>query len=78
MTYPLYLVHAVVGESIVRYLISVGMEKWAALTFGVVSMIFLSWVICNVFEPLVRERLTAAIDRIASQRRFRAEAVDKI
>lgn len=68
MTYPLYLVHDVVGKSTVRAVISIGINRWAALAFGVLSMIFLSWVICKFCEPLIRKILAAFLDRVTAQR----------
>jgi exopolysaccharide production protein ExoZ len=70
MTYPLYLVHNVVGKSVVRVIISTGINKWAALAFGVLSMIFLSWVICKFCEPLIRKILAPLLDKVAAQHVF--------
>jgi peptidoglycan/LPS O-acetylase OafA/YrhL len=69
MTYPLYLVHDIVGKSVVRVVLSTGINinKWAALAVGVLSMIFLSWVICKFCEPLVRKILAAFFEKVAAQ-----------
>ena len=70
MTYPLYLVHDIVGKSVVRVVLSTGINMWAALAFGALSMIFLSWVICKFCEPLVRKILAAFLDKVAAQQVF--------
>jgi exopolysaccharide production protein ExoZ len=68
MTYPLYLVHNTVGNSIIGLLIAMGVNKWAALTFGILSMIFLSWIVCEFCEPPIRKMLAMVFDRFASGR----------
>ena len=50
--------------------ISGGVDKWAALCIGVLSMVLLSWIICSYCEPAVRRVLAAGIHRLASQRIF--------
>jgi exopolysaccharide production protein ExoZ len=64
MTYPLYLVHHVVGLVIMRHLVSIGIDKWLALTSGIVSVVALSWIVCKFCEPRIRKALAGlAIDR---------------
>jgi exopolysaccharide production protein ExoZ len=70
MTYPLYLVHDAAGRGVMRVAISGGVDKWAALCVGILSMVLLSWIICSYCEPVVRRVLAAGIHRLASQRIF--------
>jgi exopolysaccharide production protein ExoZ len=64
MTYPLYLVHHVVGIASMKYLVSSGLDKWLTLAFGVLSSVALSWIVCKCCEPRIREVLSGiAIDR---------------
>lgn len=54
MTYPLYLVHHVVGIAIMRHLVSIGLDKWFALAFGILSSLALSWIVCKFCESAIR------------------------
>jgi peptidoglycan/LPS O-acetylase OafA/YrhL len=57
MTYPLYLVHHVVGLAILKYLVSIRIDKWLAFTFGIASTVALSWIVCKICEPRIRKAL---------------------
>jgi peptidoglycan/LPS O-acetylase OafA/YrhL len=57
MTYPLYLVHHVVGIAVQRGIILMGFDKWFALTFSILSTAALSWIVCEYCEPWVRNAL---------------------
>jgi exopolysaccharide production protein ExoZ len=57
MTYPLYLVHHVVGLAIMRHLVSTGLEKWIAFASSVLLSVALSWILCRFFEPRIRKAL---------------------
>lgn len=64
MTYPLYLVHHVVGLAALAYLVSIGVDKWLAITFGIASTVALSWIVCRFCEPKIRKVLAGiAINR---------------
>jgi peptidoglycan/LPS O-acetylase OafA/YrhL len=57
MTYPLYLVHHVVGLAVMRHLVSTGLDKWFALASSVLFSVALSWLVCKFFEPKIRAAL---------------------
>jgi peptidoglycan/LPS O-acetylase OafA/YrhL len=61
MTYPLYLVHHVVGLAIMRHLVLNGINKWFTLVLGIVSMVTLSWVVCKFCEPTIRKVLAGIV-----------------
>lgn len=61
MTYPLYLVHHVVGLAIERHLLSLG--KWFALATSIIATIFISWAVCKFWEPPVRRLMRGGWNR---------------
>lgn len=61
MTYPLYLVHHVVGLAIEQCLLSLG--KWFALAASVLATIFISWAVCKFWEPPVRRFMRGGWNR---------------
>ncbi|SHG99532.1 acyltransferase family protein [Bradyrhizobium erythrophlei] len=52
MTYPLYLVHHIVGLTIERHFLFAG--KWFALVVSVLSAIAISWIVCALWEPSIK------------------------
>jgi exopolysaccharide production protein ExoZ len=61
MTYPLYLVHHVVGLAIMTHLVSMGIDKWFALMSGIASTVALSWIVCKFCEPRIRKALARIV-----------------
>jgi exopolysaccharide production protein ExoZ len=61
MTYPLYLVHNVVGRAMEGKIIELGIEKWSALLASAFAMIGLSWLVCRFFEPRCRQLMKLLI-----------------
>lgn len=61
MTYPLYLVHNVVGREIEREIIRLGVDKWLALSASALAVIGLSWLICRFIEPTGRNLMRRVI-----------------
>jgi exopolysaccharide production protein ExoZ len=57
MTYPLYLVHHIVGIAIERQLILIGLDKWLGLTFSILSTVVISWIVCKLCEPRIRNAI---------------------
>jgi exopolysaccharide production protein ExoZ len=53
MTYPLYLIHNVVGRAFESALFPLS-DKWAAFAVSAISMIALSWIVCKILEPGIR------------------------
>jgi hypothetical protein len=74
MTYPLYLVHDISGRGLILLLLSLGVEKWAALAAAFVSIVLLSFVIVR-FEVPVRGALVVALNWV--DEKFTAKWVAK-
>lgn len=62
MTYPMFLVHNVVGAGIIRTAVGMGINQWVALAIAVIVVVGLAYVICSTVEVEVRRRLRAALD----------------
>lgn len=58
-TYPLYLLHDVVGAAVMKRLFLVTDNRWVALGGSMVFICLISWVVANHAERLLRERLRA-------------------
>ncbi|WP_423415142.1 acyltransferase [Hyphomicrobium sp. B1] len=63
MTYPLYLIHSVVGAFLIRVMVRSGINPWIALTIAVLSMLSLAYEVSRYGEPPVRRLLRAAWER---------------
>lgn len=74
MTYPLYLVHNVVGVVILKRLSDLGVERHVALLSAAVLMIFLAWLICQKAEPVVASKLRGWLGYAEHWLRGRAQA----
>ena len=61
-TYPLYLVHSVVGASVLRLSASVGLDRWSALTLAIVVPVLLSLLVALYIEPHVKGALARVLD----------------
>lgn len=57
MTYPLYLVHNVVGVALLNGLMFIGLGRYPSLGLAVLGMIALAWTISKTGEPLVANLL---------------------
>jgi peptidoglycan/LPS O-acetylase OafA/YrhL len=57
VTYPLYLLHDIIGAALLKAAASSGMPPIAALTLAVASVVALSWVVTQYLEPPIRARL---------------------
>jgi peptidoglycan/LPS O-acetylase OafA/YrhL len=51
MTYPIYLLHNIVGAGIGRLLIAAGVEPWMAMSSALIIVVSFSFVICRSVEP---------------------------
>lgn len=63
-------IHLQIGHKIIGAMISIGVNKWAALAFGTISVIVLSWIICTYWERPVRKALAYAFDKTVARRIF--------
>lgn len=61
-TYPLYLIHNVVGAAILRSAAVLGLGRWLALTLAISSSIVFSILIASHIEPFLRSRLAHFLD----------------
>ncbi len=56
-TYPLYLIHNVVGVLLLRELVHLGMGRWGALLLSMAAMVVLALTVTAFLEPAVRRFL---------------------
>jgi peptidoglycan/LPS O-acetylase OafA/YrhL len=63
-TYPLYLLHNIIGAALIGYLVRSGLNQYAALLFTIAAVVSLSAAIAVVFEPIAQRRLRTKIDHI--------------
>jgi exopolysaccharide production protein ExoZ len=64
VTYPLYLVHAMVGTEIMAALIDRGVVPYAAFVLAFVSVLSLGTLVALFGEPVVRRLFAKAIDQV--------------
>jgi peptidoglycan/LPS O-acetylase OafA/YrhL len=57
ITYPLYLIHNVVGSAIIRLLVDAGLDQSVAVAAGLGLVVLVSWFICAKVEPAIRGQL---------------------
>ncbi|MEV4778303.1 acyltransferase family protein [Burkholderia sp. LMU1-1-1.1] len=67
MTFPLYLLHQVVGGAIMGALVLRGWNRWAALAAAVALVLAASWLIAQHLEPAL-QRLTRRLLELLRQR----------
>lgn len=64
LTYPLYLLHQIIGGVVMGALVRAGAGRWAALAAALALIVALAWLVASRIEPflqsLVRRALTAA------------------
>jgi exopolysaccharide production protein ExoZ len=63
MTYPLYLVHHVVGIAIERAMLAIA-GKWIVLAVSVTITVAISWAVCRLAEPRIRNLVRRDRNRI--------------
>ncbi len=57
ITYPLYLIHNVVGSAIIRVLVDAGLNDALAVAMGLSLVVLVCWFICAKIEPAIRRQL---------------------
>jgi peptidoglycan/LPS O-acetylase OafA/YrhL len=62
ITYPLYLLHDIVGAGTSRLLISKGMNSSVAVFLALSGLVAFCWFSCWAIEPGIRNRLRQSID----------------
>jgi peptidoglycan/LPS O-acetylase OafA/YrhL len=58
ITYPLYLIHNVVGSAIIHVLVDAGLDESLAVAAGLMMLVLLCWLICAKIEPAIRGQLS--------------------
>jgi exopolysaccharide production protein ExoZ len=71
MTYPLYLLHDVVGIAAMRGLILHGVYPFIAMVGGLIFSVALSFLVCRYAEPLIRAPLRRTFDYAAALPSFK-------
>jgi peptidoglycan/LPS O-acetylase OafA/YrhL len=61
ITYPLYLIHNVVGLAIIRLLVDAGLDQSVAVAAGLGLVVLVSWFICAKVEPAIRGQLAKVL-----------------
>lgn len=64
MTYPLYLIHQVVGALFLGALIRAGVSPYAAILIVLAGVVAISWIIATYIEPQVRGLLRKRLDAV--------------
>lgn len=62
MTYPLFLIHSVVGAALIRVLTQMGVGPWVALVLAMSAMLLLAYVICATAEVGIRNLLRSVLN----------------
>ncbi len=63
MTYPLYLLHDVIGASVLRVAVGVGLPPIVALGSACALIIAMGWMVAAVLEPPLQARLRRLVSR---------------
>lgn len=63
MTYPLYLLHQIIGGVVMGCLVRAGMGRWQALAAGMALIVALAWVVAVRLEPLLQSVVRRALSR---------------
>jgi peptidoglycan/LPS O-acetylase OafA/YrhL len=61
ITYPLYLIHNVIGAKVIHALINAGLNATAAVYVGLAVLLLLCWLICTAIEPAIRVAMMKTI-----------------
>jgi peptidoglycan/LPS O-acetylase OafA/YrhL len=69
-TYPLYLIHDVIGSAVIRLSAGFGFNRYPALVVAVTLCIGASWLVAAVLEQPLRRLLGAAFDRALQAQRM--------
>jgi peptidoglycan/LPS O-acetylase OafA/YrhL len=66
MTYPLYLLHDIIGATLLKAAFLLGAPPLAALAFALAAVAALSWAVTQFLEPPIRARLRNFLSRSRS------------
>lgn len=72
MTYPLYLLHQIVGAAMMGWMVTSGVDRWSALALTLIIIFALTWIVAKKAEPPLQAwtkyLITEAHDRYRSIR----------
>lgn len=57
MTYPLYLVHNIVGVALLTWITERGMQRHLAIIAATAAVVAVAWLVCRRAEPWIADRL---------------------
>jgi peptidoglycan/LPS O-acetylase OafA/YrhL len=66
MTYPVYLLHDVIGAALLKAGVLLAMPPLAALALAMASILVLSWIVTKFLEPPIRSRLRQVLSPAAA------------
>ena len=69
MTYPLYLLHQIVGAAMMGWMVANGIDRWVALATSAIIIFVLSWVIATRAEPWLQGWTKYLVDETHSRYR---------
>ena len=61
ITYPLYLIHNIVGTAIIRVLVDAGLDATLAVGVALAMLVLICWFICAKIEPIVRAAMMQTV-----------------
>lgn len=64
MTYPLYLVHQMVGAAMMGWMVANGVDRWVALATATIIIFVLSWTIALRAEPWLQGWTKYLVDEV--------------
>jgi exopolysaccharide production protein ExoZ len=67
MTYPMFLVHNILGAGLIRLMVGMGVNQWLALLIAVSAVLALAYAICRFAEPAIRAKMRDALDWIEAR-----------
>lgn len=78
LTYPLYLVHRVVGVTVILFLVQAGVPVAVAIAAVTIAMPVLAWFVAERGEPALRRAMIDAAEACRRVSRFRDLAPDSV
>lgn len=62
MTYPLYLLHQIVGAALMGWMVSHGVNRWSALFSTTIGIFLATWLIAKHIEPSLQKATGRSLD----------------
>jgi exopolysaccharide production protein ExoZ len=64
MTYPLYLLHNLIGAALIRGLVADGANQWVALAAATLILLAMSLIVCKLIEPVLKSLLRLGFESV--------------